>query len=526
MGRRIRWVGIIMVLCFALIIVQLANIQFGKAHKLATSPYNPRVALLKYDNQRGIIYAADGTTVLAKSVATPKNTSGYPYHYVREYPEGPLYAGITGYDSALNFGYHGGIEETYNSYLIAHSQGPQNLGQLVFGQKIPSITDNVTLTVQPSLQQKAWDALTTLPPGANKDGAIVVLDPATGAVEAMVSNPTYDPNVLVSPSLSAEQLGYLSYTTKDHEGFYPLSPIATRYAFAPGSTFKVITSTAAYNLKPSLATFDYPVQPCQTFTNSNVELCDQSGPCGGTMVAMLPASCDPGYGELGVQEGAPVLEKQAELFGYNTVPGIDLPNVVASVFPNIPADSDAFLAYSAIGQYNVQATALQNAMVAEGIANGGVVMTPHLMSQIRDSQGNVVESYGPKALPRTATQAAATQVTALMEGVVKVGTASGVGFPSYLCAAVKTGTAQTSPTQKVTETWMIGFAPANDPKVAVAVVVPEQSIASDGASVAGPIMKAVLEAAVPAGSTDAKCTVTAPPIQNAAAGTAPTGGQT
>ena len=96
MGRRIRWVGIIMVLCFALIIVQLANIQFGKAHKLATSPYNPRVALLKYDNQRGIIYAADGTTVLAKSVATPKNTSGYPYHYVREYPEGPLYAGITG----------------------------------------------------------------------------------------------------------------------------------------------------------------------------------------------------------------------------------------------------------------------------------------------------------------------------------------------------------------------------------------------------------------------------------------------
>jgi peptidoglycan glycosyltransferase len=113
-----------------------------------------------------------------------------------------------------------------------------------------------------------------------------------------------------------------------------------------------------------------------------------------------------------------------------------------------------------------------------------------------------------------------------MEGVVKVGTASGVGFPSYLCAAVKTGTAQTSPTQKVTETWMIGFAPANDPKVAVAVVVPEQSIASDGASVAGPIMKAVLEAAVPAGSTDAKCTVTAPPIQNAAAGTAPTGGQT
>jgi peptidoglycan glycosyltransferase len=303
-----------------------------------------------------------------------------------------------------------------------------------------------------------------------------------------------------------------------------LLPIATGERFAPGSTFKVITSTAAYNLKPSLANFDYPYQACQTFGGSTTPLCDQSGPCGGTMVSMLPASCDPGYGDLGVQEGDATLQKQAELFGYNSVPGIDLPGVVASVFPDIPANSDVYLAYSAIGQYDVQATALQNAMVAAGIANGGVVMTPHLMSQIRDSQGNVVQTYSPKALPRSATQQAATQVTALMEGVVKNGTASRVGFPSYLCAAVKTGTAQTNPSQKLTETWMIGFAPANDPKVAVAVVVPEQTIASDGAEVAGPIMRRVLEAAVPLGSTSSDCTVTASPFHTAATA-APTGAQ-
>jgi len=144
-------------------------------------------------------------------------------------------------------------------------------------------------------------------------------------------------------------------------------------------------------------------------------------------------------------------------------------------------------------------------MVAAGIANGGVVMTPHLMSQIRGSQGNLVETYSPKPMPRTATPQAATQVTDLMKRVAVDGTAAGVGFPSYLCVAVKTGTAQTSPTQLETETWMIGFAPANDPKVAVAVVVPEQTIASDGAEVAGPIMKAVLEAAVPPGSTSGSC---------------------
>ena len=428
----------------------------------------------------------------------------YPYHYIREYPDGPLYAGIVGYDSPLYYG-TAGIEEQYDAQLSAHSEGPQNLSQLIFRQSTPLTTDDVTLTVQPSLQQAAWNALTTLPPGANKDGAVVVLDPATGAVEAMVSNPTFDPNALVSPSVAAEVFAHGGYVTQDHEGFYPLLPIATGERFAPGSTFKVVTSTAAFNLKPSLANFDYPYMACQSFPDSNKPLCDESGPCGGTMTIMLPASCDPGYGELGVQLGVPILQEQAELFGYNSTPGIDLPRVVPSVFPTLPSGSQALLAYSAIGQYNVAATALQNAMVAAGIANDGVVMTPHLMSQIRGSQGNLVESYSPKPMPRTATPQAAAQVTNLMKRVAVDGTASGVGFPSYLCVAVKTGTAQTSPTQLETETWMIGFAPANDPKVAVAVVVPEQTIASDGAEVAGPIMKAVLEAAVPPGSTSGSC---------------------
>ena len=128
-------------------------------------------------------------------------------------------------------------------------------------------------------------------------------------------------------------------------------------------------------------------------------------------------------------------------------------------------------------------------------------MTPHLMSEIRDSQGQLMEDYTPKPLPQTATPNAAAQVTSLMVGVATHGTARGVGFPSYMCVAVKTGTAQTSATlQNQTETWMIGFAPAYDPKVAVAVVVPQQNVASDGAQVAGPIMKAVLEAALPPGS--------------------------
>jgi penicillin-binding protein A len=494
MGRRIRWLGAVMILCFGLILAQLINIQFVRAPALANSPQNPRIQAHKYINPRGTIYAIDGT-VLAKSVPSGEPDS---YKYKRVYPDGPLYAGITGWDSPLFYG-TSGIEEQYNSELSAHSQGPQTLSQLILSQKPAPSTDDVTLTVEPGLQQVAETALTTLPPTANKDGAVVVLDPTTGAVEAMVSNPTFDPNTLTDPNVSTEEKAHFAYSVKDSEGFSPIDPIATEERFFPGSTFKVVTSTAAYNLKPALANFSFPVSATLKFKDSNQVMTNDDGPCGNTMAQMLPASCDPGYGALGIALGSKVLETQAELFGYNSVPGIDLPGVIESNFPDLPADSDAFLAYSAIGQYDVQATALQNAMVAAGIADGGVIMTPHLMSQIRDSQGNLVESYTPTPMPRTATQQAAAQVTALMQGVAKPGgTAAGVGFPSYLNVAVKTGTAQVGNTAENTDDWMIGFAPANDPKVAVAVVVPYQRKEADGADVAGPIMKAVLEAAIPA----------------------------
>jgi peptidoglycan glycosyltransferase len=521
MGRRIRWLGVFMVVCFGLVVAQLVNIQLVKGKQLSESLANPRVAATRDTNPRGEILAADGT-VLAKSVPTPAGTdrSEYPYDYVRQYPERNLFSGITGYDSI----YYGitDIEAEYNSYLESHPQSAQTLSQILFREKLPTITDNVTLTVEPKLQQAAQYALSTFPPGANKDGAIVVLNPKTGAVLAMYSSPNYDPNVLVSPSLAADHLAYLSYTTKDPEGFYPLRPLATGESFFPGSTMKVVTSTAVYNLKPSLVGFNYPVAPCQKFTDSNRLLCNDgstpsdSDPCGGTMAIMLPASCDPGYGELGIQLGVTTLRQQAELFGLNAQPPIDLPSnseqpaggVVESTLQQIPDNSQALQAYSAIGQETVQDTALQNAMVAEGIANGGAVMTPHLMSSIQDSQGSQVKSYEPTVYKQAASASAAQSVTALMESVTTTGTAAIAKFPAYLCAALKTGTAQTG--LNLNHDWMIGFAPANNPQVAIAVVVPWQSIGSEGATVAGPIMKYMMEQALPEGSVQQPCTVAAP----------------
>jgi len=202
MGRRIRWLGIVMVVCLGLVVAQLVNIQLVKGKQLQDSPNNPRVAAQRSDNARGEILASDGT-VLAQSVPTPAGTDkvDYPYDYVREYPQGPLYADVTGYDSALNYG-STDIENEYDSYLGAHQQAPQTLSQLLFRQKMPTTTDNVKLTIEPSLQNAAWQALTETP--GNDDGAVVVLNPKTGAVLAMVSNPTYDPNTLASTSLQAE----------------------------------------------------------------------------------------------------------------------------------------------------------------------------------------------------------------------------------------------------------------------------------------------------------------------------------
>ena len=523
MGRRIRWLGVIMVVCFGLVIVQLVNIQLVKAKALPdvavqppsrgrngstthvvrswrpTAPYWPSRCRRRRPTRRTTHTTTYASIPRARSMAASPDTTQSSRGRSRT------------------------SRTSTTQTWAAHQSAPQTLSQLLFREQRPTTTDDVTLTVEPSLQQQAWDALIATP--NNNDGAVVVLDVKTGAVLAMVSKPNYDPNVLVSTSLSADNFAYYGYTHKDGEGFYPLRPLATGETFFPGSTMKVVTSTAAYNLKPSLAGFTYPTQPCQSFSDSNRLLCNDgsspsnSTPCGGTMTAMLPASCDPGYGELGIQEGAANVTPAGGAVRNQLAAG-DRPSEQYAAAGRrrggvdarrrCPIDSQALQAYTAIGQDTVADTALQNAMIAAGIANGGVVMTPHLMSSIHDSQGALVETYTPKPMARSASVQAAQSVAALMESVPINGTARGVGFPSYLCAAVKTGTAQTG--LGLNHDWMIGFAPANDPKIAVAVVVPYQNISSDGASIAGPIVNKVMQAALPPGSVQQPCNVTAPPL--------------
>lgn len=484
MSRRLRILATIILLLFAVIVAQSANIQFFRAPALIASPNDPNNLNPSGQFPRGEILAANGA-VLAYSAK--QNSPYFPYR--RVYPDGSLTSGVVGYSSP----YYGvyGIEEEYNGLLAAHPQPPQSFEQLLAPT---SAADSVTLTIQPALQQVARAALKGI------DGAAVAIDPKTGAVLVMYSNPNYNPVPLTSPNLAIDTAARHLYLKPDANGFAPLGLVATQQTFPPGSTFKVITTAAAVVSKPADLTKAFNSNrdggACTTLPDSNKLLCNSGGaPCGGDVAEMLPPSCDPGFALLGIDLGADYMFKAATSFGYDATPPLDLPNTAASYFPTAASFSNNIpgLAYSSIGQENVRASALQDALVAAAVGNGGVEMTPHLMSFVTAPDGKILEHYKDSVWKTPLTPTQAQVIVPLMEKVVTVGTASGVGFPAQFDVAAKTGTAQTGNAQKNTDDWLIAFAPATDPTIAIAVVVPFQPTANFGATVAGPIVKCLVE---------------------------------
>jgi len=488
MAGRVRWLGVGMMLCFVLLFLQLNNVQVKNAHTYATSAYNPAVIQAKYDQPRGIIQSADGV-VLAQSARTVKGS----YKYVRQYPTGSLFSQITGYLPIG--GLPTGVEATYGQYLAQHNRPVKTIGDLL---TTPVETDTVTLTLSSKLQETARQALD------GRNGAIVVIDPTTGAILAMYSNPTFDPNPLALNDATTVANAYKADTTKDPvSGFAPAVSLAYQDSFQPGSTFKVVTATAAYTYAPKLVDTPMPSYVCipvGTLGGQGVPLCNSGmSACGGTIAVMLPESCDPGFALLGTRVGAASMTAEAQSFGFNQQPPLDLPTSIyqPSHFLTVPHENcsaQILLAYASIGQDCTVASPLQMALVAAGIANGGVVMTPHVMYAIRDSQNNLVEQYQPKAWHRASSPATAAALRGLMVNVVKFGTAAGDGFPASWDVAAKTGTAQVGVGNTRTTDWMIALAPASNPTVAIAVAMPNQPVDETGALVAGPIVKTMIQA--------------------------------
>ncbi|HXW35427.1 MAG TPA: penicillin-binding transpeptidase domain-containing protein [Acidimicrobiales bacterium] len=508
MARRIGWLGVFILLCFVVLFAQLNNVQVAKAKKYATDPNNPRIAAEQYSQPRGEIQASDGT-VLALSVPAP---SGSIYKYQRVYPPATaqLFSQITGFDSI--FTGRTGVEASYNSYLVAHNQPVKTLRDLLTTR---TVTDTVNLTLDPKLQAVAANALN--PPGAPlRAGAVVAIDPTTGAIKAMYSYPTYDPNPIASLNPKTFNLGWYAYNSQVQNIINPVGGLTYGLSlaygdagFAPGSTFKTITTSAAYDRAPLLVVKQYPTEQCikpgTLGGQTTQQLCnfDKTEACGGDIAAMLPPSCDTGFALLGTDVGGQNMYDEATGFGFNRQPPLDLPPAPqqVSTFPLYVDHGDQILlAYSSIGQENVSVSPLQMALVAAGIANHGVIMTPHVMESIHDSQGNLVTSYQPKPWLVATSPQTAQALNGLMQLVVSQpgATASGVGFPPDEHVAAKTGTAQTLNNTAI-NAWMIAFAPANQPKIAVAVMIPNlrnSQYGGAGADYAGPVMKQVIAAAL------------------------------
>ena len=496
MEKRIRRLGIFLLLCFVALFVQLNNIQVLKASSLANDPDNPRVLVAERSQPRGSIISADGVT-LAQSVLAPPNST---YKYQRVYPTdtATLFAQTVGFDS-INYGNFNGVEAEYNRYLEAHNKPAKTLQDLLSNN---TVTDNVTLTMSSKLQLQVATAINAQDNGA-LGAAAVVLDPATGAIEAMYSNPTFDPNPLVSQHIPTEAAYWQAYNAQPGN---PLRAGTYNNFFAPGSSFKVVTTSAVLEHSPTLTNMIYPSvasvdlpgtgTPSQKLTNYHKGLCPENGP--GPLEQLLIESCDADFATIGQQLGAPTLVGQAEQYGFNGKVPLDVPSdtVATSNFGTVSSfdpenNGVAGLMKSAIGQEDVTASALQMAMVAGTVANGGKEMTPHLMEQIRDTQGSLVTAYSPSVWKTPIQPSTAATLTTFMQGVVKSGTAAGVFPPSWNVAA-KTGTAEVGPNSAQTTDWLIAFAPVGNRSVAIAVVVPFQAALQTGAGVAGPVVKEIL----------------------------------
>ncbi len=493
MERRIRILGIVLVVLYLGLFVQLNNIQVLRSQALDTSPGNPRVAAQLYDQPRGQILSSDGQ-ILAESVPSPNSL----YKYQRVYPAATasLFANVVGFDS-YDYGLDG-VEAEYDKYLSAHTRPATSLRDLLTNR---TTVDDVTLTLNAKLQAQVAAALATIP--GSPPSSAVVITPSTGAIDAMYSSPSYDPNPLVSQSIPTE---VAAWDAENAATPNPRLAAAYRTTYEPGSTFKIVTSAAVYDHQPALAKVDYPPEQCVNVApnETNVPICNYGlgtpqGPekCGGTIVPALAQSCDIVFAQLGVALGGPALAAEANAFGFNQPVPLDLPYVLTSVFPNPSTfvQNTPQLAFSAFGQGNDQASPLQMALVTAGIADKGVIMNPHVMAQIRDSQGNLVTTYAPKPWLRATSAATAASVTSLMRGVVTnpLGTAYGI-FPASEDVAAKTGTAQTGHHQ--TNDWLVAFAPANQPKVAIAVAVPAQPSSATGAGTTGPVIAAIMAAAL------------------------------
>ncbi|MCP4222662.1 MAG: penicillin-binding protein 2 [Actinomycetia bacterium] len=491
MNTPLRHVMVVLLGCFCLLFLQLNRVQLVDAESLQDNPANTRTLLRDYDVERATIMTRDGVVVASSS-----RSDGGVFQLQRTYPEGELYAHTVGYIS-FTVGAEG-AERSYNDEIVGRTAQQQlaNLTDLLDASPDPG---SVTLTLDHRLQQVAREQL------GERQGSIVAIDPRDGSVLALWSWPSFDPNRVSSNNTNEANDAYQELLEAEGN---PLRARAYRDIEFPGSTFKVITAAAA--LESGAATLTDPVFPATTSYTpplTSRSISNFGGrECGGDLVELLVQSCNAPFAELAAETLGPfVMVNQAKAAGFNAVPPFDLPGAVASNYPTdygaqlqapspaVPAglyENTPLLAQTAIGQNDVKATPLQMALMVAGIANDGIIPSPHVVDEITDSDGRVVDRIEPDPWRMTmeAANARILQDAMIQSGERGTGTAAAV---DGLVVGVKTGTAQRGTDPPLSNAWIVGFAglPGEDFEIAVAVLVEGEPGTGDqtGGRVAGPI---------------------------------------
>ncbi len=458
----------LIVLLFALLLVWTSRWTVFEAGALDNSPLNRRTLIDQLEIKRGRIIA-DDQSVLARSVPAGGGTWG------RTYPTGPLFAQAIGY-SNITLGSAAGLE----LYRGPALRGLQTGLSSVFGRLGGSqqVGDDVNTTLDPKAQQVAAQQL------AGRAGSVVALDPQTGAIKVMYSNPTYDDN---HPQASGANLSTFNR--------------ATQASYPPGSTFKIVTAAAA--IDSGKYTPSSVVDGRSPVTISGVPLSNDNNQAFGPidLTTALTYSVNTVWAQVAESLGRGRMTRYMKRFGFYAKPPIDLPgneiNVSRPFSPTghayPPASPDEDIGRIAIGQGGLLVTPLQMAMVASAVANGGRLMTPHLTARVVDQDGRTVQTISPALYRQVMRASTAAEIAQMMKKVVDEGTGQTAQLGSNIPFAGKTGTASIGLAGlNLTQPWFIGFAPIQNPKVAIAVTV-ERSQGGFGGSVAAPIAKAVVQ---------------------------------
>jgi peptidoglycan glycosyltransferase len=475
MNKELKRVSIAVLLMFVALFTSSTVITVFQVDNLNADGRNVRTLYDSYSAERGPILV--NGQAIAESTAVND-----PYKFQRVYSNPQLYSAVTGYFT-LNQGTTG-VEGSLNNYLsgTANDQFLTKINSILTGQSPKGAS--VSLTINPKVQQAAFDAL-----GGNT-GAVVAINPKTGAILAMVSKAAYDPNTLASHNTTDVIATYKKLLAD------PTRPLLNRAIggdlYHPGSVFKLVVASAAIDSGRYTADSQFPNPPTYQLPLSNTVITNaEGGTCGGTptvtIATALRLSCNIPFAQLGAALGADTISKYAKAYGYGASFSVPM-----SVTPSsYPINTDvAKLMLSSFGQDEDRVTPLQIAMTTAAIANGGILMQPTLIQQIAAPDLTVIQPFQEKAYGQPITAQTSATLTQLMVSNVSNGAASNARIAGVDVAG-KTGTAQNGAGRAFT-LWFTGFAPANDPQVAVAVVV--ENGTSFGNAVAAPIAKKVIEA--------------------------------